>query len=170
MTSSNPIPAPRCSSSRLERSWTETSWPASRTRHAAVSPPSELAEAPRAIVHFGTAPDGLPWLIDADRSQRLQRLLDTVLSVFELSDPDELPERAAAPHLDRVDLDRLEAALAAHDLDEEAYAFYLDTRRFGTAPHAGFGLGFERLVQFMTGVANIRDVIPFPRVPGYAEF
>lgn len=48
--------------------------------------------------------------------------------------------------------------------------WYLDTRRFGTAPHSGFGLGFERLVQFMTGMANIRDVIPFPRTPRNAEF
>jgi asparaginyl-tRNA synthetase len=50
------------------------------------------------------------------------------------------------------------------------YGWYLDLRRFGSAPHAGFGLGFERIVQFMTGMKNIRDVIPFPRVPGYAEF
>ncbi len=55
-------------------------------------------------------------------------------------------------------------------LDEEAYRWYLDLRRFGSVPHAGFGLGFERIVQFMTGMANIRDVIPFPRVPGYVEF
>jgi asparaginyl-tRNA synthetase len=55
-------------------------------------------------------------------------------------------------------------------LSEERYAWYLDLRRYGSVPHAGFGLGFERLVQFMTGMANIRDVIPFPRVPGYAEF
>jgi len=55
-------------------------------------------------------------------------------------------------------------------LDRDAYWWYLELRRFGTAPHAGFGLGFERLVQFMIGMANIRDVIPFPRVPGYAEF
>jgi len=48
--------------------------------------------------------------------------------------------------------------------------WYLDTRRFGTAPHAGFGLGFERLLLFVTGMANIRDVIPFPRTPGNAEF
>ena len=47
---------------------------------------------------------------------------------------------------------------------------YLDLRRYGSVPHAGFGLGFERLVQFATGMANIRDVIPFPRVPGSAEF
>ncbi|MGH0028370.1 MAG: asparagine--tRNA ligase [Myxococcota bacterium] len=55
-------------------------------------------------------------------------------------------------------------------LDEESYWWYLDLRRHGTVPHAGFGLGFERVVQFMTGMANIRDVIPFPRVPGSAEF
>jgi asparaginyl-tRNA synthetase len=48
--------------------------------------------------------------------------------------------------------------------------WYLDTRRFGTAPHAGFGLGFERLVLFVTGMTNIRDVIPFPRFPKNAEF
>lgn len=59
-----------------------------------------------------------------------------------------------------------------HELDliEKDYWWYLDLRRYGTVPHAGFGLGFERIVQFMTGVANIREVIPFPRVPGYAEF
>jgi asparaginyl-tRNA synthetase len=52
---------------------------------------------------------------------------------------------------------------------EEMY-WYLDTRRFGTAPHAGFGLGFERMVLFVTGMTNIRDVIPFPRTPKNAEF
>jgi asparaginyl-tRNA synthetase len=55
-------------------------------------------------------------------------------------------------------------------LQEEDYWWYLDLRRHGSAPHAGFGLGFERLVQFITGMANIRDVIPFPRTPGSAEF
>jgi len=55
-------------------------------------------------------------------------------------------------------------------LSEQRYAWYLDLRRHGSVPHAGFGLGFERLLQFMTGMGNIRDVIPFPRVPGYAEF
>jgi asparaginyl-tRNA synthetase len=52
----------------------------------------------------------------------------------------------------------------------EEMQWYLDTRRFGTCPHAGFGLGFERLVLFVTGMSNIRDVIPFPRTPGNAEF
>jgi len=67
-------------------------------------------------------------------------------------------------------LDVLRARIADHGLPEDAYWWYLDLRRFGSAPHAGFGLGFERLVQFVTGMANIRDVAPFPRVPGYAEF
>ena len=55
-------------------------------------------------------------------------------------------------------------------LDEKNYWWYLDLRSYGTVPHAGFGLGFERTVQFVTGVANIRDVIPFPRTPNTAEF
>mgnify|MGYP001627967187 CR=1 FL=1 len=67
-------------------------------------------------------------------------------------------------------LDLLRANLESHDLSEEDYWWYVDLRRYGTVPHAGFGLGFERLLMFVTGVANIRDVIPFPRVPGSAEF
>ena len=67
-------------------------------------------------------------------------------------------------------LEVLRARIAEHGLSEEDYWWYLDLRRYGSVPHAGFGLGFERLVQFMTGMANIRDVIPFPRVPGNAEF
>lgn len=60
--------------------------------------------------------------------------------------------------------------MKAHDLDEKDYWWYVDLRRYGTVPHAGFGLGFERLLMLVTGVANIRDVIPFPRTPGSAEF
>ena len=56
------------------------------------------------------------------------------------------------------------------ELDPESYWWYLDLRRYGTVPHAGFGLGLERAVQFVTGMANIRDVIPFPRMPGSADF
>ena len=56
------------------------------------------------------------------------------------------------------------------DLDVKNYHWYLDLRRFGSAPHSGFGLGFERLVQFVTGMENIRDVIPFPRTPKNARF
>ena len=53
---------------------------------------------------------------------------------------------------------------------EADYSFYLDTRRYGTTPHAGFGLGFERLVMYLTGVSNIRDVLPHPRTVGSADF
>lgn len=55
-------------------------------------------------------------------------------------------------------------------LDKEDYWWYLDLRRFGTVPHSGYGLGFERLVTFITGIDNIRDAIAFPRYPGSAEF
>ena len=55
-------------------------------------------------------------------------------------------------------------------LPEQPYWWYLELRKFGTVPHAGFGLGFERFVQYVTGMQNIRDVIPFPRHPGYAKF
>ncbi len=64
----------------------------------------------------------------------------------------------------------LRANLAHHHLKEADYYWYVDLRKYGSVPHAGFGLGFERLLMFVTGVSNIRDVIPFPRVPGSAEF
>ncbi|XP_044965687.1 asparagine--tRNA ligase, chloroplastic/mitochondrial isoform X3 [Hordeum vulgare subsp. vulgare] len=67
-------------------------------------------------------------------------------------------------------LDYLEARLDESNLNKDSYWWYLDLRRYGSVPHAGFGLGFERLVQFATGIDNIRDAIPFPRVPGSAEF
>ncbi|XP_056859009.1 asparagine--tRNA ligase, chloroplastic/mitochondrial isoform X2 [Raphanus sativus] len=67
-------------------------------------------------------------------------------------------------------LEVLEARLDELKLDKESYWWYLDLRRYGSVPHAGFGLGFERLVQFATGIDNIRDVIPFPRSPGSADF
>jgi asparaginyl-tRNA synthetase len=54
-------------------------------------------------------------------------------------------------------------------LKEEDYKFYLDLRRFGTVPHGGFGLGFERMVMLVSGIENIRDAIPFPRVPGKCD-
>jgi asparaginyl-tRNA synthetase len=66
--------------------------------------------------------------------------------------------------------DVLAGRMKEMDIPEEEMYWYLDTRRFGSCPHAGFGLGFERLVQFVTGMGNIRDVIPFPRTPGSAEF
>ncbi|MFN4246976.1 MAG: asparagine--tRNA ligase [Flavipsychrobacter sp.] len=67
-------------------------------------------------------------------------------------------------------LDKLEQRMAEMHIPAEELYWYLDTRRFGTVPHAGFGLGFERLVLFVTGMTNIRDVIPFPRTPKNAEF
>lgn len=67
-------------------------------------------------------------------------------------------------------LDVLERRIQAQGLNPADYWWYLDLRRYGTVPHAGFGLGFERLVQFMTGMGNIRDVIPFPRAPLTVDF
>ncbi len=67
-------------------------------------------------------------------------------------------------------LDVLKEKCAAFGIKEEDLWWYLDTRRFGSVPHAGYGLGFERMVMFVTGMTNIRDVIPFPRTPGSAEF
>lgn len=67
-------------------------------------------------------------------------------------------------------LDRLMKRMEEMNIPAEELWWYLDTRRFGTVPHAGFGLGFERMVQFVTGMSNIRDVIPFPRTPKSAEF
>jgi asparaginyl-tRNA synthetase len=66
--------------------------------------------------------------------------------------------------------DKLERRMTEMHIPIEEMWWYLDTRRFGTVPHAGFGLGFERMVQFVTGMTNIRDVIAFPRTPGSAEF
>ena len=67
-------------------------------------------------------------------------------------------------------LDVLTENFTRHGIDPEAYAWYADLRKFGSVPHAGFGLGFERLLMFVTGMANIRDVIPFARTPGHCEF
>lgn len=67
-------------------------------------------------------------------------------------------------------LDVLKEKIKDFNIEEEHIWWYLDTRKFGTAPHAGFGLGFERLIMFVTGMSNIKDVIPFPRTPKNAEF
>jgi asparaginyl-tRNA synthetase len=66
--------------------------------------------------------------------------------------------------------DKLKQRIEELHIPEKDMWWYLETRKFGTAPHAGFGLGFERLILFVTGMANIRDVIPFPRTPKNAEF
>ena len=67
-------------------------------------------------------------------------------------------------------LDKLDAMIAEKGLEIDAYWWYRELRKYGSQPHGGFGLGFERLVMMCTGVENIRDVIPFPREPGRAEF
>lgn len=67
-------------------------------------------------------------------------------------------------------LEKLDARMDEMGLSKEDYSWYRDLRRYGTVPHAGFGLGFERLVSYVTGVGNVRDVIAFPRTPGNAEF
>jgi asparaginyl-tRNA synthetase len=66
--------------------------------------------------------------------------------------------------------DVLAEKIRSHGLPEEAYWWYLDLRKYGSSPHAGFGLGLERMLMYLTGMKNIRDVIPFARVPGSAEF
>jgi asparaginyl-tRNA synthetase len=67
-------------------------------------------------------------------------------------------------------LDVLDGRMAEHGLAHAAYSWYRDLRRYGTVPHAGFGLGFERALAYVTGMTNVRDVIPFPRTPGSAKF
>jgi asparaginyl-tRNA synthetase len=68
------------------------------------------------------------------------------------------------------DLATLETRMQEQGLDPAHYSWYSDLRRFGTVPHAGFGLGLERTILFLSGMQNIRDVIPFPRTPGNAEY
>jgi asparaginyl-tRNA synthetase len=67
-------------------------------------------------------------------------------------------------------LEVLDARMTEAGLDKDHYAWYRDLRRYGTVPHAGFGLGFERTVAYVTGLGNVRDVIPFPRTPGNARY
>ncbi|HIF8898399.1 TPA: amino acid--tRNA ligase-related protein, partial [Vibrio cholerae] len=67
-------------------------------------------------------------------------------------------------------LDILDARMREFGIDPEHMDWYRDLRRYGTVPHAGFGLGFERLVSYVTGMGNVRDVIPFPRTPRSASF
>jgi len=67
-------------------------------------------------------------------------------------------------------LDRLDARMAEVGIDKESLGWYRDLRRYGSVPHAGFGLGFERTVAYATGLSNVRDAIPFPRTPGNARY
>jgi asparaginyl-tRNA synthetase len=64
----------------------------------------------------------------------------------------------------------LDRSMAERGIDREHHAWYRDLRRYGTVPHAGFGLGFERTLVYVTGLANARDAIPFPRTPGNARY
>ena len=68
------------------------------------------------------------------------------------------------------ELEKLQKRMREMDIPEDELWWYLETRKFGTVEHSGFGLGFERLIMFITGMSNIRDVIPFPRTPRNAEF
>ena len=70
----------------------------------------------------------------------------------------------------KAQLDVLAARMDESKLDKAHYSWYCDLRRYGTVPHAGFGLGFERTVAYVTGLGNVRDVIPFPRTPGNARY
>jgi len=67
-------------------------------------------------------------------------------------------------------LDRLDKRIEEMKLNKDSYWWYRDLRKYGSVPHSGFGLGFERLIMMATGIENIRDVIPYPRTPGHAEF
>ena len=69
-----------------------------------------------------------------------------------------------------ADLEKLKTRMEEMNVPQDELWWYLDLRKYGTAPHAGFGLGFERLISFVTGMGNVRDVIPFPRTPKSADF
>jgi asparaginyl-tRNA synthetase len=75
---------------------------------------------------------------------------------------------AAGQREERLDL--LDRSMTGRGIDREHYAWYRYLRRYGTVPHAGFGLGFERTLAYVTGLANIRHAIPFPRTPGNARY
>ena len=84
--------------------------------------------------------------------------------------PVERDVRRLAKAVSSVELKVLDARMEAMGLPLEPYWWYRDLRRYGTVPHAGFGLGFERMVMYATGMQNIRDVVPFPRTPGNCAF
>jgi asparaginyl-tRNA synthetase len=67
-------------------------------------------------------------------------------------------------------LEYLDRRMDEMKINRDAYQWYRDLRRYGTVPHAGFGLGFERTVSYVTGLSNVRDAIPFPRTPGHAKY
>jgi asparaginyl-tRNA synthetase len=102
-----------------------------------------------------------PFYMRLNDDQRTVRAMDVLVpGVGEIIGGSQREER----------LDVLEERMRDQGLNPEGYSWYLDLRRYGTVPHSGFGLGLERVILFLTGMANIRDVIPFPRTPGNAEF
>ena len=117
-------------------------------------------EAARAPVIVTNYPIGIkPFYMRVDDDGRTVAAMDILVAgIGELVGGSQREER----------LEVLTTRMTAAGLDLDQYGWYLDLRRYGSAPHAGFGLGFERLVQFVTGMQNIRDVIPFPRTPGSA--
>ena len=117
-------------------------------------------EAARAPVIVTNYPIGIkPFYMRVDDDGRTVAAMDILVAgIGELVGGSQREER----------LEVLTTRMTSAGLDLEQYSWYLDLRRYGSAPHAGFGLGFERLVQFVTGMQNIRDVIPFPRTPGSA--
>ncbi|WP_309412448.1 asparagine--tRNA ligase [Desulfobulbus sp.] len=117
----------------------------------------EVAQAPVIVTNY---PEAIkPFYMRLDDDGRTVAAMDILVAgIGELVGGSQREER----------YDVLARRMAAAGLDLEQYGWYLDLRRFGSVPHAGFGLGFDRLVQFVTGMQNIRDVIPFPRTPGSA--
>src|SRR5216684_279003 len=102
-----------------------------------------------------------PFYMRLNDDQRTVRAMDVLVpGVGEIIGGSQREER----------LDVLEERMRDQGLNPEGYSWYLDLRRYGTVPHSGFGLGLERVILFLTGMANIRDVIPFPRTPGNADF
>lgn len=119
----------------------------------------ELFKRPTIVTHYPTQIKAFYMRVDDD--EKTVRAMDVLApKIGEIIGGSQREER----------LDVLERRIQQQGLDPAVYWWYLDLRRYGTVPHAGFGLGFERLVQFMTGMGNIRDVIPFPRSPLSAEF
>ncbi len=117
----------------------------------------EVAKAPVIVTNYPAAIK--PFYMRLDEGGRTVAAMDILVAgIGELVGGSQREER----------YDVLAARMAAAGLEPEQYGWYLDLRRYGSVPHAGFGLGFERLVQFVTGMQNIRDVIPFPRTPGSA--
>ncbi|ADW17479.1 asparaginyl-tRNA synthetase [Desulfobulbus propionicus DSM 2032] len=117
----------------------------------------EVAQAPVVVTNYPA--DIKPFYMRLDDDGRTVAAMDILVAgIGELIGGSQREERYEV----------LAARMAAAGLDLAQYGWYLDLRRYGSVPHSGFGLGFERLVQFVTGMQNIRDVIPFPRTPGSA--